>query len=70
MYLDVDGRALRPDSCDDAESNACATDPVRAVLTPGRSLALRFRVGDAHALTLWANGYYVPLAIDDGEVTP
>ncbi len=61
VYLDADGRRIEPESCEAAAPSWCAADGVRARLSPGVALRLRFRVGAAAALRLWARGYYDPL---------
>lgn len=61
VYLDVDGRRVAPEGCAEATAPWCEADGARLTLPPGQSLRLRFRVGAARALTLWASGYYQPL---------
>jgi hypothetical protein len=60
VYLEVDGRRVEADECARGGAAWCAADGVHQTLTPGQSLHLRFRVGSATSLTLWATGYYQP----------
>lgn len=66
VYLEADGRRVEPEGCEGGARPWCAADGARATLSPGQSLRLRFRVGGARRLTLWAAGYYLPLD-DAGE---
>lgn len=71
VYVDADGRRVAPDGCDAATSTAdgaapwCVADGASATLTPGATVSLRFRVGAARAVTLWARGHYVTLPARD-----
>ena len=60
VYLEADGRSLRPEDCDAGDARWCRADGVHESLAPGQSLTLRFRVGAARAMRLWARGYYQP----------
>ncbi|MFO0652898.1 MAG: hypothetical protein U0326_42165 [Polyangiales bacterium] len=61
VYLEADGRHIDPEACEGAALPWCAADGVRATLSPGVALRLRFRVGAASTLRLWARGFYDPL---------
>lgn len=61
VYLEADGRRIEPEACGAVAPSWCAADGARATLSPGVALRLRFRVGAATTLRLWARGYYEPL---------
>ena len=69
-YLEADGVCIEPEGCGSSDAPAwCVADGVRAVLPPGQSIRMRFRVGAAREITLWASGYYDPLRVTEREVT-
>jgi len=70
VYLEVDGERVGRESCLHTPAAWCEVDGDRHVLSPGHSLELRFRVGNARNLMLWARGYYVPLTQSHVTVSP
>lgn len=79
VYVEADGRRVAPGGCAGAVSAAgaasgvdawCVADAESATLTPGQSLTLRFQVGVARSVTLWARGYYTTLPATCGGEQP
>jgi hypothetical protein len=69
VYLDVDGVRVEPEGCASNDAPAwCVADGARTTLPPGQSIRMRFRVGAAREVTLWATGYYDPLRATELEV--
>lgn len=58
VYLEADGRRIEPEGCERGRAPWCADDGERLTMPPGAALRLRFRVGSARRLVLWAEGSY------------